>query len=84
MSDVRKEELKDLARYLSSASPNLGRGTRYLLQLAGEVAVVRQTIPQLDFILRGASPELYRGAPRLADPDPHVMHTLKVRFHRNF
>lgn len=78
ISDDRKAELKELAGHLTSFYPNLGRGVRYLLQLAGEVAVIRQQIPQLQFILNGASP----GIPVLLDPSPHVMHKLKVRFHR--
>lgn len=84
LSDERKQELKDLAKHLSSTYPNLGRGVRYLQQLAGEVAVTRQELPQLQFILNGASPNIYRGAPVLQDPEPHAMHRLRVQFHRSF
>ena len=80
----RKIELRLLAKHLASHYPNLGRGCRYLLQLAGDIAVDRPKPPKLDIILNGASPGVLRGAPRLPDAQPHVAHTLKVRFHRHF
>lgn len=62
----------------------MSRGSKYLLQLAGELAVTRKPLPQLQFILNGASPDIFRGAPALAEPEPHVTHQLRVQFHRHF
>lgn len=73
-----------LAKHLNEFYPHCHRGARYLLQLAGDVAMDRPKPPSLEWILNGASPHILRGIPSLNEPSPQAVHKLKVQFHRHF
>ena len=81
LEDDRKEVLLEIADYLNSNYVQYGRGVRYLQQLAGVAAVVRVDPPRLSFV-ENSDFGLQRGGMVLPDPEPHVMHTMSVRFHR--
>lgn len=57
------------------------QGGHYLLQLAGDCAVERKPPPHLSFI-ENSNFGVQRGGVVLHEPQPHVMHTMIVRFHR--
>lgn len=81
LEDDRKQVLLEIAEYLNSHYVQYGRGVRYLQQLAGEAAVVRVAPPRLSFI-ENSDLGVQVGGMVLQDPEPHVMHTMFVRFHR--
>lgn len=82
VGDDRAEVLQELAEYLSENYLQYGRGTTYLLQLAGKIAVKRTPPSKLQWILSGPSPGAQRGHAQLRDPEPHVIRQLRVKFHR--
>ena len=53
----------------------------YLLQLAGVYAIQRVPPPRLSFI-EDSDFGVQRGGLVLGNPEPHVWHTMRVRFHR--
>ena len=81
LDDERKEVLKEIAEFLNDNYSQYGRGVAYLLQLAGERAVQRTPPPQLSFI-ENSDFGVQRGGLVLGNPEPHVWHTMRVRFHR--
>ena len=84
LSDERRQDLKDLAQYLLDFFPQLARGAHYLQQLSGELAVRRQPLTKLEYILAGSAPPLQRGQPNLIDPEPYNVRRLQVKFHRYY
>lgn len=80
----RKEELTELSKYLSDFFPSFGKGVRYLLELAGQVATRRKPPTRLSYILAGPTPEFQRGEAQLHDPEPHNIRRLRVQFHRYY
>ena len=81
LDDERKEVLREIASYLNENYSQFGRGVNYLLQLAGDRAVQRNQPPHLSFI-ENSNFGVQRGGVVLQNPQPHVMHTMFVRFHR--
>lgn len=81
LEDDRKEVLLEIAEYLNDNYVQYGRGVRYLQQLAGVTATPTTPPPRLSF-LQNSDFGVQRGGMVLTDPEPHVMHTMSVRFHR--
>ena len=81
MDEDRQEVLKEIAEYLNDNYSQYGRGVAYLLQLAGVYAAQRVPPPRLSFLEDGSF-GVQRGAMLMRDPEPHVWHTMNVRFHR--
>ena len=84
LTPERANELTDLAEYLSSNFPQYSIACRYLLQLAGKVALKRTAPTKLGYILSGPSPGVQRGHAELHDPEPHNIRKLHVKFHRYY
>ena len=82
LEDERKEVLLEIAEYLNDNYVQYSRGVRYLQQLAGVFASPRVAPPVLEFI-ENVEFGRQRGGLVLANPEPHVMHTMQVRFHRH-
>lgn len=81
LEDDRKDVLREIADDLNENYSQYSRGVAYLLQLAGVYAIPRAQPPRLTF-LENSDFGVQRGGLVLADPEPHVMHTMHVRFHR--
>lgn len=81
LDDDRKDVLRDIAEYLNQHYQQYSRGVSYLLQLAGDMAVQRHLPPRLT-LLENSNFGAQRGGVVYANPTPHVMHTMFVRFHR--
>ena len=84
VADDRAQELMELAEYLAENFPQYSQGSRYLMQMAGKIAVKRVPPTKLNFILNGPPPPLQQGQARLHDPEPHNVHRLRVKFHRYY
>ena len=81
MDEDRQEVPKEIAEYLNDNYSQYGRGVAYLLQLAGVYAAQRVPPPRVSFLEDGSF-GVQRGAMLMRDPEPHVWHTMNVRFHR--
>ena len=82
--DERSVTLVELAAYFTKNLPQYAKGSHYLLQLAGKVAVKRTQPTKLSWILSGPVPGIQRGNPLLKDPEPHNVRKLQVKFHRYY
>ena len=83
-TDERSATLVELAAYFTENLPQYAKGSQYLLQLAGKVAVKRTQPTKLSWILSGPAPGIQRGNPLLKDPEPHNVRKLQVKFHRYY
>ena len=82
LDDDRKEVLRQIARYLERNYSQYARGVRYLRQLTGEFAIHRTPAPELSFLISPAALGLQHDIVLPAGYEPHVIHNMRVTFHR--